>query len=341
MKKTDFQIFALFWTFICLINSGTIQAQNEFEQEAAQTIIPVKDKLKLSFFEPAPQFHFKRTLWSNTAAFTAYTGGMIAVSQLWYKNYEQSPFHFFNDGKGWLQIDKIGHSWTAYSESYYGVQVYRWCGMKDKYAIWIGGSLGTVLQMGIEVLDGFSAEWGASPGDIFANISGSALVIAQELAWKEQRVRLKFSSHQVNYGDYDDVVQQRVKSLYGDNYGQRMLKDYNGQSYWLSVNPASFMKNENHRFPKWLNIAFGYGASGMLGAEQNIWKNKETGEEFDYSNIRRYRQYYLSLDVDLSRIKTKSRFLKFVLGSFNILKVPAPALEFNTKGEVKFHYLHW
>jgi hypothetical protein len=43
--------------------------------------------------------------------------------------------------------------------------------------------------------------------------------------------------------------------------------------------------------------------------------------------------------VDFSKIKTRSRVLKVVFGALNIVKVPAPTLEFNTKGQVLFHPL--
>ena len=42
-------------------------------------------------------------------------------------------------------------------------------------------------------MDGYSAEWGASSGDIIANALGTGLYISQELLWKEQRITPKFS----------------------------------------------------------------------------------------------------------------------------------------------------
>jgi len=52
------------------------------------------------------------------------------------------------------------------------------------------------------------------------------------------------------------------------------------------------MKKES-RFPKWLNVAVGYGAEGMVGS----YYNPSNLPHFD-----RYRQYYLSLDIDFTRI---------------------------------------
>ena len=108
------------------------------------------------------------------------------------------------------------------------------------------------------------------------------------------------------------------------------MKDYNGQTYWLSVNPASFMSKET-KFPKWLNLAFGYGANGMTGGESNPLYVDSNSNVIEF---KRYRQYYLSLDIDLTRIKTKSKFLKTVFYTIGFIKIPAPSVEFSN-GKVK------
>jgi hypothetical protein len=55
----------------------------------------------------------------------------------------------------------------------------------------------------------------------------------------------------------------------------------------------------------------------------------------------RYRQFYLSMDVDLTRIKTKSKVLKGIFSVVNFIKIPFPALEYNSLGQVKFHFLYF
>jgi hypothetical protein len=45
----------------------------------------------------------------------------------------------------------------------------------------------------------------------------------------------------------------------------------------------------------------------------------------------------LSADIDLARIKTKNKTLKTVFSLFNVLKVPAPTVEWNGLGKLKFH----
>jgi hypothetical protein len=41
-----------------------------------------------------------------------------------------------------------------------------------------------------------------------------------------------------------------------------MLKDYNGQTYWLSVN--LHIPSPKAQKTQWLNLAIGYGADGMI-----------------------------------------------------------------------------
>ena len=106
------------------------------------------------------------------------------------------------------------------------------------------------------------------------------------------------------------------------------MKDYNGQTYWLSINLASFMKKETN-FPSWLNVAVGYGATGMTGGSFNPPYIDENGNQLYFD---RYRQYYISLDADLSRIRTNSKFLKALFKTIGFIKIPAPALEFNKNG---------
>ena len=119
------------------------------------------------------------------------TAGTIALHYLWYKKFPKSRFHFFNDNAEWMYMDKIGHAATAYNFSAIQYDMMRWSGVDNKKAAWIGGLTALGLQTMIEIFDGFNSEWGFSKGDMLANITGSALFVAQQLAWGEQRARLE------------------------------------------------------------------------------------------------------------------------------------------------------
>jgi hypothetical protein len=254
-----------------------------------------------------------------------YSAAMIGLYAAWYKNYPQSNLHSFNDNKEWLQIDKIGHAYSAYAESKASLETWRWTGIDRKKRIWIGGMSGAFYQTVIETLDGFSSQWGWSWTDFGANILGSGMLVAQELAWDEQRIQFKFSFHRKSYSD--PSLTQRSNKIFGKSTAERFLKDYNGQTYWLSANLKSFFPKS--KLPAWLQISVGTGAEGLFGANDNIGKDDNGTITFNRTDIKRYRQWYFAPDIDLTKIKTKRKGIKVALNILNIVKFPMPSLEYS------------
>lgn len=276
-----------------------------------------------SFLKPSDSLNVKRrnAVVIHEAAISGVT--LMALNQLWYADFERSKFKTINDNNEWLQMDKLGHVFSSYQLGKHGAQLLNWSGVSKKNQLIYGATLGFGFLSVVEVLDGYSLEWGFSWGDILANTAGTGLYIGQELLWKEQRIALKYSFHQTQY------AKMRPNKL-GKNFLEQVLKDYNGQTYWFSANLHSFVKDA--KVPKWLNIAFGYGGDGMLSGI------KDVDNQF-LTNNSRYRQYYLSLDINLNNIKTNSPFLSTLLDLFNMIKIPFPTLEINKKGCV-FHLLY-
>ncbi|MCR9286944.1 YfiM family protein [Saprospiraceae bacterium] len=306
---------------------------------------------KLHLLEIPDSLH-KGRFWVTAAAGTAiYSTASVILWNSWYKDYPISKFHFFDDRGEWQNMDKVGHFTQTWLEAYNGFNGARWTGMKRKNARWTAIALGMTLQLTVEVMDGFSEEWGFSWADIGANTLGAGFFLGQELLWEEQRFKLKISSNQPAYssdpilstdGNSVSSLKTRAEDLYGGTAAETFFKDYNAQTYWLSGNVHSFLKNkENSRFPKWLNIAFGYGANNMFGGYGNTWSEGDAVFVPDPIKYERYKEFYLSFDVDLSKLKVKSPVARFALGLLNWIKIPAPALEINTLGGVKFHPLIW
>jgi len=253
---------------------------------------------------------------------TVYTVALVGLNQLWYADYPKSSFHFINDNEEWLQMDKLGHMTTSYYSGVAGIKAYEWAGFSRKKAIWYGGLTGTFFLSIIEVLDGKSKEWGASSGDLIANTAGSFLAIGQALKWSEQRIQLKFSYSPTKWA-------AKNPEQLGGNHLQRILKDYNGQTYWLSFNMKSLLNIQSVDFPDCLNLSLGYGACFMKQPYP-----KEEGP------VWRKRQYLLSFDIDLTRIKTKSKTLNTILHSFGFLKFPMPTLELRN-GRLYAHPIYY
>ncbi|MDN3665451.1 DUF2279 domain-containing protein [Algibacter miyuki] len=276
-----------------------------------------------SFFTPSDSLNVSRrnAVVISEAAVVGLT--LVGLNQLWYADYERSKLHTINDNNEWLQMDKVGHAFSAYQMGKHGAQLLNWSGISEKNQLIYGGTLGFGFLTAVEFLDGYSQEWGFSWGDILANASGTGLFIGQELLWKEQRIALKYSFHQTEYAP------QNPNKL-GKGILEEVLKDYNGQTYWLSANIHSFFKES--KVPKWLNLAVGYGGEGMLnGVEDSSSELVRNGNP--------YRQIFLSLDLNLDQLKTKSPLLKMVFSIINMIKIPFPTLELSKKG-AKFHIFY-
>lgn len=261
-------------------------------------------------------------------ASAAYVGTMGGLYFAWYKDEPLTAFHFHNDLNQWLQMDKGGHVVSSYFIGKLGYEALRFSGVEEKKAAWYGGCMGSMYLTTIEIFDGFSTAWGASVSDLAANSLGSAMFISQQLIWQEQRILLKYSYHNTRYPAYrPDVL--------GKNLPERMLKDYNGISYWLSANLHSFGWK---KLPPWLNVAAGYSADGLTGAFVNISGNHNGKPIPDF--VRR-RQILLSLDVDLTRIETRSRTLNSLFDLVGFIKIPFPTLELDSDKNFKIHPLYF
>lgn len=296
-----------------------------------QPIAPVADSATIDSFKPLANttLNQKRLQWVAASGSVFYIGSMAGLYQLWYKDYESEPFHFFNDNAEWNQVDKCGHVFATYQIGLLSTDALKWTGLEPKKAALYGTGYAYLFQTTIEVFDGFSSGWGFSAGDMIANTVGAATVLSQELIWHEQRFNIKFSYHATPYAN------DRPNQL-GDNSLQRIFKDYNGQTYWLSANVGCWLPQQS-RFPKWLNFAVGYGAEGMTGANTN----PEFINGQQAKNYSRIRQFYFAPDIDLTRIKTKSKTLKTIFKVVNCLKFPMPTIELNTSNKLVFHPVYF
>jgi hypothetical protein len=241
----------------------------------------------------------------------AYGITLVGLNELWYKGNGREAFHFFNDNAEWKQVDKIGHFYSSFYLTYATARALRWANVPPRKADIAAAITGFMLLVPVEVFDGFSPAYGASVGDLIADAAGPALYLGQTLAWNEIRIIPKFSFHRTSYAPLRPNV-------LGSDLTSEILKDYNGQTHWLSVDMDKFMP-----FPKWLNIAVGYGADGMVSARDN--QNREAG----YNPIR---QYYFALDFDLTAIRTRSKAVKTLIFLANMIRLPAPAIEFSPNG---------
>jgi len=326
-KKLSFFLF-----FTCPVIASIAQ-----DIITKDTTVSLSQQLNVPAVEKLYSGPNKKRVWLIAGINVAgYGGSLIALNNAWYKGYAKTSFHTFNDSREWLQMDKTGHAWGAYNAGRGSTALWKWAGLPHKKAVWIGGLSSMAYLTTIEILDAYSAKWGWSWSDIGANIFGSGLFMGQEFLWTEQRIQFKFSFHPKTYDETQ--LDERADNLFGKPWYERMLKDYNAQTYWLSFNLKSFLPESN--WPAWLNVAVGYGADGMLGGFENKWLD-ENNTEVTRFDIRRKRQFYLAPDIDFTKIKTKSKFLKTSFALLNAFKCPAPALMIDGKGKLKAYALYF
>ena len=264
-----------------------------------------------SFFTTSDSLNSKRSIGINTLYAGVWSSSLIMLNQAWYSDFPKAKFHTFNDAGEWMQMDKYGHAYTTYQISKSLTSLYRWTGMKPKNAVVAGTAITLAYQASIEYLDGRSAEWGFSWSDITANFSGGLLFGVQQYFWDKQFLLLKESYSQSIYAPMRPNV-------LGSNFAERYLKDYNGQTYWLSFAPKNVFINS--KVPSWLLLSLGYSVDAKLVGDKNTYT---TPNNITYNASR---EFLFSLDIDLSKLPIKRTWVKNILRPFNAIKIPFPTL---------------
>ncbi len=263
------------------------------------------------------------TVFSSLSVGAA-TTSFVGLNTLWYKDYPQSNFHLFNDSKEWMQMDKCGHAFTSYQ---IGRNFYNTLQTSDSNRnknIFLGGASGLIYLTGVEILDGKSTQWGFSISDMIANTFGYFLFASQEYFLQQQFISLKFSYQKSMFADMRPET-------FGRNFQQRVLKDYNGQTYWLSA-PLSLNRSNTKRFTRWLCISFGYSIDENLYADNNI---------NSVNNFHATREFFFSFDADLNRIEWRRKWMKKIASVINFIKIPSPTIGIRSDGKVKVYPVYF
>lgn len=246
---------------------------------------------------------------------------MAALGNIWYADQPGQKFAFFDDSREWKQMDKIGHTLSSYYISDMYFKALQGVGLSKKKSNFWSALIGFLLISQVEIFDGFSAGYGASWSDIGFNAAGAGLAFAQHHYLEKPFIYPKYSFRRSSLAGIRP-------SLLGNGLQEEWIKDYNGQTYWLSFDMHQIWTS----FPRWLNIAVGYGAHNMIFAD-------------DQANINAgydpYRQYFFSIDFDFSYLKTNSKLLNTLIYFVNMIHLPAPALEFNRVGGFQWHWLYF
>ena len=244
------------------------------------------------------------------ASRAAIVGGIVAVSIAtihlyqqsgWWKN-NRAPFHFQEDLKYGLHVDKLGHMYGGTVLTFVLDRSLRWANFSDDAALMWGATGALLFQTYVEIEDGFST-WGFDRVDFASDVMGSVYPVAQYHVPFLRNFNFKFSYHPSNLINEPGGVGFK---------GQKhiMFDDYEGQTIWLSLRVKDLLPEPVASYwPGWLCLAAGYGARNIATSNP-------------------YRVYFVGLDLDMTRVIPRdTAFLRLLGDALNFIHMPMPAVK--------------
>ena len=133
-----------------------------------------------------------------------YTGTIIGLNQLWFKDCQWIGVHTINDNGDWLQMDKLCHATTSYHTCVFGDESMRLAGLDAKRSALFGGAFSLLFMTTIEVMDGGYEGWGFSWGDMAAHNN----LITWERSHREMNAEVSLFAEIVIGKKYDELFSQ-------------------------------------------------------------------------------------------------------------------------------------
>ncbi len=239
------------------------------------------------------------------ALVTGALAGTIAAIHIyqmngWWKDNRRS-FHFQEDLKYGLNVDKMGHFYAGAAATYIFSKSFQWANVSETSALWWGAGASALFQTYIEIEDGFST-WGFDRVDFASDVAGAFYPVAQHYFPPLRDFNMKFSYH----------ASPLLNEAGGAGFrGQKhiMFDDYEGQTIWFSARVHNLLPESVKNFwPEWLCLAIGYGVR-------------------DVGTTNPYRVYFIGLDLDLTKILPQdSPFLRTLAETLNFIHMPLPAV---------------
>jgi hypothetical protein len=199
--------------------------------------------------------------------------------------------HFHVNKEGWFGkdtpnggADKLGHAFSFYLSTRLLTRGLEWSGYARESAALLAGSTSALVSLAVEVMDGYTLEYGFSKEDLVMNLAGVAAAIALEYQ-----------------PTWDDVFDFRVHYLRSDDakrLGERdPISDYSGQTYLLAAKASGIPALKDHAWLRYLELSVGYGSRGY---------QPNPGPALDTQDKQRYVFYGLS--VNLSEVLRATMF---------------------------------
>jgi len=257
----------------------------------------------------------KKTIFLAGGLGLGLVSGYYYANKIWWES-NTSDFHFDqgSDLTYALNLDKMGHFLGGVIVSDVLSNSFSSIGLKESKSFVYATLFSSAIQLGIEIKDGYGPYWGFSKWDLISGTMGSFWPISKYYVPKLQGINFKFSYFK-NSNKYLELEEQRGNEV---NY-IFWQDDYINQTYWITFDVNHFI--ETCCWPKWMNLAIGFGIDDSQFLDQN---NKKTGGSHEI---------YLSLDYNLSILleKWETPFAKKIKYWINYFHFPAPAIRITPK----------
>jgi hypothetical protein len=241
----------------------------------------------------------------------------------------KGSFHFAEDGKYAMYVDKAGHFYGTFLPSYVLSQSLLECGMNYNWSVVVGTLLGVGYTTYVEILDGFAKDWGFSPSDFYADIAGGLFFLGYSYIPFMQNFTPKFM-----------YFPPRWFNSYSRKPSSMFIDDYSAQTFWLSINLQNILPEKIGKYiPKWLDISVGYAVRNLCNPlDTSLRCNPELSEPV-YPYVWGNRKLIIALDYDLVKLLPDGgHFWNWLKQSLNYFKLPSPAIEIGKP--IRFYLLY-
>ena len=238
-------------------------------------------------------------------------GSYIYVKNAWWSE-NATSFHF-DDGSDLRyakNIDKGGHFFGGILVADLFQSSLKWSGMEEKKSYLYGAAMGSFVQFGIDLKDGYAPYWGFSLWDFGAGTLGAFVPYAERYWPAMEYIDFKFSYYKRSNHYWDlgsQLPTQPSKYAYQD--------DYINQTFWVTTYPFKDLGSD-------IGIAVGFG----LDDTQEIIASTKVGGQ---------NEIYIALDYDMLRVLKRwdSPTAKKVKHWLNYFKFPAPTIRISPSVE--------
>lgn len=240
---------------------------------------------------------------------------------------EHAEFKIMEDGPYALYADKAGHFFGGYFVSYMYSELFASSGISWELSNILGAAVGLTYQSYVEILDGYGANFGFSPSDMYANVLGSGFFLAQHYVPFLQNFTPKFM-----YIPADAHGQVKRQPHFA------FIDDYSSHTMWMSVNVHNLLGEDyNQYWPKWLQLSFGYAVRNLCDP---LDPNSDCSKSYPATkNVYGDRKFVVALDYNLVEIIPElGEPFDWLVQSLNYIKLPSPAIEFGEQTKFMLIY---